>query len=59
MDTNETDPRWRAAIRALDRAQHRYLELLRSDDSEERSVDLAWLALWRAERQRDAVLHGG
>jgi len=47
---------WRAAILAVHRAQERYHALLNTPTAAERTVDLAWLALWRAERQRDAVL---
>ena len=47
---------WRAAILAVHRAQQLYQELLNSPSAAERAVELAWLALWRAERRRDAVL---
>jgi hypothetical protein len=47
---------WRAAILAVHRAQLRYQELLNSPSAAERAVELAWLALYRAERRRDAVL---
>ena len=59
MDGENREPaqiQWRAAILAVQRAAERYRELLDTPTAAERAIDLAWLALWRAERQRDAVL---
>jgi len=60
--SNIAASQWRAAALAVFHAQERYFELLRvseeapADDWTDRAVDLAWLALWRAERQRDELL---
>jgi hypothetical protein len=52
------DLQWRAAVLAVHTAQSHYLELMKAVDANERDVDLAWLALWKAEQRRDDILCG-
>lgn len=47
---------WRSAILDVYQAQRHYLALLEADHADERELELAWLALWRAEQRRDSVL---
>jgi hypothetical protein len=55
--TAAVDLRWRAAVLAVDRAQRRYLALLEAERADERALELAWLALWRAEQRRDSIVY--
>ena len=55
--TAAVDLRWRAAVLAVYEAQRRYLALLGADQSDERELELAWLALWRAEQRRDSIVY--
>lgn len=50
------DVGWRAAVLEVHRAQMRYLALLEADVADDRDLELAWLALWRAEQRRDSML---
>ena len=55
--TAAVDLRWRAAVLAVSEAQQRYLVLLEADGTDERELELAWLALWRAEHRRDSIVY--
>jgi len=55
--TAAVDLRWRAAVLAVSEAQRRYLALLEGDETDERELELAWLALWRAEHRRDSIAY--
>jgi hypothetical protein len=48
--------RWRAALLSVHRAETRYLALSRDPSAPTRTVELAWLDWWRAQRRRDQVL---
>jgi len=50
------DVGWRAAVLEVHHAQTRYLALLEADAADNRDLELAWLALWRAEQRRDSLL---
>jgi hypothetical protein len=55
--TAAVDLRWRAAVLAVYRAQRRYLALLEAEQADDRELELAWLALWRAEQRRDSMVY--
>jgi hypothetical protein len=51
-----SDVGWRAAVLEVHQAQTRYLALLKAEVADDRDLELAWLALWRAEQRRDSML---
>ncbi|HZF16610.1 MAG TPA: hypothetical protein VE046_11765 [Steroidobacteraceae bacterium] len=54
-----SDSSWRTAVLEVHQAQTRYLALLEADVAEDRDLELAWLALWRAEQRRDSLMGSG
>jgi hypothetical protein len=51
-----SDYQWRAAVRAVYRAERAYLDSQGDEDAPGGLVDRLRIALWRAERHRDHVL---